>query len=298
MPNEKIGVAFRPAVIPPSDITKFAKVLDQSSVTNIFVNEGSPDLDCLEICAATLGVSKGILVGSGVIRLLEHDEKVLLKRLKTLQAISGNRFVLGVGTGNPGPDPKKTIELMLQRLNDLRNGFSVEGSATFPQVFIAALKTGIAKRVAGSSEGILLNFCTPEYAGRLVGVSKQTFTGKEEFGCYLKVFYSQSDSVAKKLLVEEFGNYGRLPQYRKMFERDGVISDIDSAPDYLRKNGTVPPGLLRISLANPTESELSEYVLRFRKAGVTLPVLYPYFSKGDGFEFRMETIRSIVTSVG
>ncbi|MGA2875001.1 MAG: LLM class flavin-dependent oxidoreductase [Nitrososphaerales archaeon] len=293
MTSDKTGIAFRSSIITPGDIVKFAKIVDQSNFTNIFINESSPDLDALEICSASLGVSKGVLVGSGVIRLLEHDENLLLRRLKTLQAISGNRFVLGVGTGSPGPDPGQKIDLMLQRLQNLRKDF---GSSAFPQVFIATLKTGIAKKVAGSSEGILLNFCTPEHARRVVASYKEAFSGSTEFACYLKVFYSKSDAVAKKLLVREFENYATLEQYRKMFEIDGVLPEVKSASEYLRKNGSVPSSLLRISLMNPSAYELEEYVSRFRDAGISLPCIYPYFSGDDGFEFRLEKIRSIVSA--
>jgi alkanesulfonate monooxygenase SsuD/methylene tetrahydromethanopterin reductase-like flavin-dependent oxidoreductase (luciferase family) len=294
MHDAKAGIAFRSSIISPREIVKFTKVIDQSQVTNIFINEGSPDLESLEICSAALGVSKGIFVGSGVIRLLEHDENLLLRRLKTLQSISGNRFVLGVGTGSPGPDPGQKIELMLQRLQNLRKGF---GSATFPQIFIATLRSGIAKRVAGSSDGILLNFCTPEHAGRVVAGYREAFNGKTEFACYLKVFYSSSDEVAKKLLVLEFENYARLPQYREMFKIDGVMSEVESASEYLQRTGSIPPSLLRISLVNPSASELKEYVSRFRNSGISLPCIYPYFSQNDNFEFRMETMRSIVSAV-
>ena len=297
MPNEKMGIALRSSVVSPSEIVKFTKIIDQSRVTHIFLNDSSPDFDCLDICAASLGVSKGISVGSGVIRVLEHDEKLLLKRLKTLQEISGNRFILGVGTGSPGADPGQKIDLMLQRLQDLRKGFSADSTTTFPQLFIATLKMGIARRVAGKSDGILLNFCTPEYAGRLIQDYKQSFSGKTEFGCYLKVFCSKTDAIACKLLVKEFENYATIEQYRKMFERDGVLSEIRSASEYLQKNGSPPPALLRISLVNPSESELKEYLARFRDAGVSIPCIYPYFSQDDGLEFRMETIRSIILTL-
>ncbi len=269
MPSEKIGIAFRSSIITPSEIVKFAKIVDQSNATHIFINESSPDFDSLEICAASLGVSKGVSVGSGVIRLLEHDENLLLRRLKTLQAISGNRFILGVGTGSPGPISGQKIDLMLQKLQNLRKNF---GSASFPQVFIATLKIGIAKKVAGSSEGILLNFCTPEHAARVVAGYNEAFSGKTEFACYLKVFYSKTDAVAKKLLVEEFENYARLEQYRKMFESDGVLSEIKSASEYLRRNGSVPSPLSRISLVNPSASEAEGICFAIQRCGNFSPV--------------------------
>ena len=221
--------------------------------------------------------------------------RLFIWHVVSLSKSSGNRFILGVGTGSPGADPGQKIDLMLQRLQDLRKGFSADSTTTFPQIFIAALKKGIARRVAGRSEGILLNFCTPEYAGRLIQDYKQSFSGKTEFGCYLKIFCSKTDAVARKLLVKEFENYATLEQYRKMFERDGVLSAIRSASEYLQKNGSAPPALLRISLANPSESEMKEHLARFRDAGVSLPCIYPYFSQDDGFEFRMETVRSIVS---
>ena len=61
MTSDKTGIAFRSSIITPGDIVKLAKIVDQSNFTNIFINESSPDLDALEICSASLGVSKGKL---------------------------------------------------------------------------------------------------------------------------------------------------------------------------------------------------------------------------------------------
>lgn len=294
MQETRLGIALRSSVVPPSEIVKFTKMIDQSNATNVFINESSPDYDALEICSAALGVSKGLLVGTGVIRLLEHDESLLARRLKTLQSISNNRFVLGVGTGSPGPNPDEKIKMMLQRLDNLRTSFN---SFALPKTFIATLRSGIAKKVAGSSDGIILNFCTPEHASRVIKSYKEASNAKAEFACYLKVFYSKTEKIASKLLIEEFRNYSTLPQYRKMFEVDGILSDIESALSHFQNTGKIPQSLLSVSLANPSESELKEYITRFRNSGVTLPCIYPYFGGDDNFEFRTETIRSIVTEL-
>jgi hypothetical protein len=271
---------------------KLSKVIDQSPVSSVFVNDSSQSFDCLDICSAGLAVSKGVSVGSGVIRLLEHDERLLLRRIVTLQELSGNRFVLGVGTGSPSPNPVERINQMLERLAHLKNGFPGNERTLFPKVFIATLKRGIATKVAGKSDGILLNFCSPDYARRLIAAYKQSFNGGTEFACYLKVFYSKSKEAANKLLIEEFKGYAQLPQYRKMFELDGALKAIEDLAG--RSSGEVPQSLLRISVANPSTSELQEYVSRFRKAGVTLPCIYPYFASQDGFEFKDEIVRSII----
>ncbi|MGI0092455.1 MAG: LLM class flavin-dependent oxidoreductase [Nitrososphaerales archaeon] len=295
MPSEKTGVAFRPKVISPNDIVKFAKVIDQSGVANIFVNDSALGLDCLDICAAILAVSKGVYAGSGVIRVLEHDEKLLLRRIQTLQSLSGNRFVLGIGTGSPGSNPREAINMMLERLSSLRKNYSREGGTLFPKTFIATLKIGIARKVAGKSEGILLNFCSPKYAEKLVKDYRESFRGGTELACYLKVFFSKSDEVADRLLIEEFSGYATLGQYREMFELDGIVGDIKSAHESLSGHPEVPSSLLQISLANPSNSELKQYVSSFREVGISLPCIYPYFSAHDDFDFRLETMRSIAS---
>lgn len=294
MPIEKIGIAFRSSVTPPGEILKFTKVADQSGFTHLFVNESSPLFDCLEICSAALAVSKGILVGSGVIRLLEHDEKDLLRRLHTMQELSDNRFVLGVGTGGISQNPAKTIESMLSKLDRLREDFSL---GKFPSTFIATLKSGIARKVAGRSDGILLNFCLPEHAETVLGEYRKV-SKSAEFACYLKVFYSHDIGRAKRLFVEEFEKYASFPAYLKMFEAQGILADIKQARQSLINGNPLPESLLRVSLLNPTADELKEYVSTFRKVGITLPCIYPYFASDDPFDFRMEKIRSILSVAG
>ena len=104
--EQKTGIALRPAVIAPNEIVRLVKVIDQSTVSHLFIPDLPGSFDSLEISSACLGVTKGLRVGSGVFRLLEHDEKQLLRRLETLQAISGNRYLLGIGTRKSGPESR------------------------------------------------------------------------------------------------------------------------------------------------------------------------------------------------
>src|SRR5271166_5022839 len=111
---------------------------------------------------------------------------------------------------------------MMQRLSEIKNAFSKEGGISFPETYIATLKAGIAKRVAGSCDGILMNFCSANYAGEVASEVRQSYTASLEIGCYLKTFHSSSNEIATKLAVVEFANYNMLGQYHKMFVRAGV----------------------------------------------------------------------------
>jgi Luciferase-like monooxygenase len=297
MQIEKTAIAMRPTVFSPGEIVKFAKTIDQSGISHVFIPDRSVGFDSIEISSASLGVSKGLRIGSGVIRPLEHDVRQLVRRLETLQALSENRFLLGIGTGDPGPNPKQKVGDMIQRLQELKDRFSSKDGIKFPEVYIAALKIGIAKRVAPFCSGVLLNFCSSGYAGSLVQGVRQSFAGPIEFACYLKVFFSRSQQVAQRLMIAEFGNYNTFPQYHKMFERDGIADEIKKAVDSLKNDSyEVPKSLLEISPVNPSQSDLSKYVSSYRKAGITMPCVYPYFSTGEKTDFKLETIRTIISA--
>ena len=297
----KIAFTLRPRVHSPKEIVKLISLLDAYDVTNIFIPDVPGGFEALEISSAALSNCERLQVGSGVIRLLEHEDKLLFRRVQTIQSISDSRFVLGVGTGSPGPDPRATIDAVLQKLRSLKDQFAkLEGERIqMPPTFIATLNPGIAKRVAGHSDGLLLNFCSPTYARQLISKFKNESKGQTEFACYLKVFYSQTDENALRLFVDEFASYDKIPSYHKMFVSDGIAAEIQTARLKLQSGEVVDPEsrLFDVSLANPTVDELKEYVASFRTAGITLPCIYPYFSSTDDFEYRSKIIRSIVESV-
>src|SRR5579872_3071253 len=263
--EEKTGVALRSQVIAPNEIVKLVKVIDQSPISHIFIPDLMMGYDSLELSAACLAVSKGLLVGPGVFRPLEHELNQLVRRIQTLQALSENRFLLGVGTGSPGPDPKQKIGDLLAQLEEIRKNLA-ENSVVLPETYIATLKVGIAREVAGKCDGIILNFCPPDYAMTLVDDVRKSFPGKLEVACYLKAFFSKSKEISTKLAIEEFVMYDSLPQYHKMFEKSGLSQEIVSAARTLNDEKPRYPDLLRItSPVNPSLEELHDYVATFRK---------------------------------
>jgi len=218
----------------------------------------------------------------------------------TLQSLSDNRFVLGIGTGRPRGDPKRTIQSMLYRLQSTKNSFKsmTQGSEQLkvPQIFIATLRKGIAKIVIKHADGILLNFCPPEYAQDLIKSLRRVAKELPIVSCYLKVFYSRDEETAKRMLVQEISSYNLNPNYHKMFESAGVADAIAEANSAMVPNKEITLGekLLKISLANPSKKELASYVSKFSDAGVDLPCLYPYFESSEDEAFKVAKVEEIV----
>jgi hypothetical protein len=299
--NDRLAVAFRSTVFDPRTIVELARRLDHvQSLSHVFVPEGSQGgFTSLDICSGSLAVSKRLRVGSGVIRILEHDPGLLGRRLSTIQKLTDNRFVLGIGTGRAGADPKLTIRSMLDRLHLTRDSFATfakdSPGVSMPETFIATLRKGIARAVAGHSDGILLNFCPPEHAKGVIS-SLGASRGRLIVSCYLKIFYSRNENTANKMLFEEFAHYNKNPSYHELFESVGVAHEIEQADQALGSKMTVRPSenLMRISLANPTSVELAAYMTSFRKVGVDLPCLYPYFEPKEDEAFKISKVEEMM----
>lgn len=271
-------------------------------VSRIFVPDHRTGYESLEIASSILALTKRLRAGSGVIRLLEHDPLLLTRRIQTLQALSSNRFILGVGTGSPGPQPGNSVSAMLQRLSDLKKGFQgFPQGVEPPETYIATLKFRIAKRAASNANGLLLNFCSPRHASSLIKEVRAERNSNIDFACYLKIFYSsKSDDVARRLMLQEFLNYDSTPQYHEMFVQDGTakaISSLKENEEWRTRRVDLPKELLGVSLANAKIEELARYLKSFRQAGVTLPVVYPYFPDGEDSGFKLETVKRILKSL-
>lgn len=303
MTSAELGFALRPTVFSPEETIAAADLLDgDKNVSRIFIPEGRTGYESLEVTSSILGRTERISAGNGVIRILEHDPAPLARRIQTIQAYSDNRFFLGVGTGTPGPQPGKTVEEMFQRIEALKHEFqSFPPGVNPPEILVATLKQGIAKRSVGRADGILLNFCSPDYAAGLIRSLGPQHVKPRKLACYLKVFYSSRNmELAQRLMLQEFLNYDSTPQYHEMFSLDGIANAIHSLKSHTDwKTGTVrvPEELLKVSLVNPVPQQLSEYVESFRKSGITHPVIYPYFPNDEDSAFKVETVRGILKSI-
>jgi len=294
---DEFGLALRPELYGKNEVLDFVRLADESrNISHVFFPDIPNGNEPIELSTASLTVTRRIKVGSGVLRLAEHDPNILARRLQTIQSLSGNRFVLGIGAGSTGPKPGPTIERMFSVLEGTKKSFGSNDVVKFPDVFVAALKPLMALRSIEHADGLLLNFCSPEYARQLVNKLNRAIS--KDIACYIKIFFARNHENADKLLIEEFAKYDTYPQYHKMFEKDGVSDSITSAKKGLFEGHLqVPEKLKRISLSNPTADELSSLLIEFRRSRINLPCVYPYFSLAENHEFKRQAMTLISESM-
>lgn len=188
---------------------------------------------------------------------------------------SDGRFILGIGTGaGTGGD---AIGQLVELTEELRSRFSGRQG---PPIFFAALKRKMLQAAFQRADGAILNFCPPSYVKKIA----EGRPAKEPFAlcCYIKLFFAANDATARRMLVKEFKAYDGIPQYHEMFRQIGVAEELTSLePNRISDN------LLQISLANPNDAQMLSMLREFERAGVDLPILYPYV---DGDEESKRTV--------
>lgn len=268
----RVGMALRATVFGPELMSRFVSLIDDTGVDSVWFPSVGKAFDALDMCGIALGKTRRLRVATGVIRSQDYGVETLLARVNTLSEGSGGRLILGVGTGSGtgGPAVRGLVSLA-SKLRETYPGRMV------PPIFFAALRERILAVARQHADGAVLNFCPPSFVNSIWPKgSSRKFT----LGCYIKLFFAEKDTAARKMLVDEIRMYDRIPQYHAMFEQIGVSNVIRK----LHYGSSIPDELLEISLANPSDEEVIVMLEKFVGAGVDLPIIYPYVSGDEGYK--------------
>jgi alkanesulfonate monooxygenase SsuD/methylene tetrahydromethanopterin reductase-like flavin-dependent oxidoreductase (luciferase family) len=277
-----VGIALRSTVFPQDLILSIVPELD-ASFSSVWFPAVSAHLDPLDMCALSLDATKRLRAATGVIRLPEQDLTRLADRVDTLCQASGNRFILGVGTGPLRG--RKAVDQLVDLTKRLRASYR---NTTPVPVYFAALGPRMVRAAFEHADGALLNFCSPRYASTVTSPHAAKKRGGFRVACYVKLFFAEDESKARRMLVEEFLHYDSLPQYHKMFEAMGIAKTLETFRGIQEvSEGHITEEILEISIDNPTQKEVLELLERFREGGVDTPIVYPYVAGSDGYKLQL-----------
>jgi alkanesulfonate monooxygenase SsuD/methylene tetrahydromethanopterin reductase-like flavin-dependent oxidoreductase (luciferase family) len=89
-------------------ITNFGRQIEARGLPGIWVGDslgrGRPTLDSLQVLTALAAVTSKVELGISVLQLPLRNPIELAHRVQSLQAMSNNRLVLGVGSGSTRND--------------------------------------------------------------------------------------------------------------------------------------------------------------------------------------------------
>lgn len=242
-----------------SIVKNLAKIRDEG-FRRVWMAQMPSDGDLLTALAVALREVDGIEVGSAVLPIQNQHPVLLAQRALTLNAIAGGRFILGLGMthqvvtegmwGIPYDKPVRRMREYLDVLQPLLAGEAVDAvgetvtargslqipGAPAPDVYLAALGPQMLKLAGRRTSGTLTWMCGPKTLGEHVGPALREAAaeaGRPDGAARVVagVPISVTDDVAgaRAQAAEQFGNYGFLPSYRAMLDREGYASPEDAA---------------------------------------------------------------------
>jgi alkanesulfonate monooxygenase SsuD/methylene tetrahydromethanopterin reductase-like flavin-dependent oxidoreductase (luciferase family) len=122
-------------------ITEFARQVETRGFPGIWVGDslgrGRPTLDSLQVLTALAAVTRQVELGIAVLQLPLRNPIELAHRVQSLQAMSNNRLILGVGSGSTRDDFEllgydydhrfRTFKNDLETMHRVWNGETVNG---------------------------------------------------------------------------------------------------------------------------------------------------------------------------
>lgn len=223
----------------------------------------------------------GIGLGTAVVPTPQRHPLTLASQALSLQAVSGNRLTLGIGAGVgvmvrnmfglPADRPVRRMREYLEVLHPLLRGESVthQGEtltavgtvqvpgAQPPPVLLAALGPAMLRLAGELTDGTITWMTGPRtLAGHIVPTIGKT-ARSPRIVAGLLTCVTHDEAAVRARIGTEFAMAGQVPEYRAMFDREGVAGPQD----------VVVVG---------DEDSFARQLERLRDAGVTEFIAAPY----------------------
>ena len=235
-----------------SERVKLAEQLGYDTVYATHIN-GAESLTVLTAYAA---LTQRIAVGPGVVPIYTRTPATMAQTAATIAALSGGRFVLGVGVshrpiveGWHGQTIDKPVAEMREYVGHVRailrgeqyagaskwqTGFALQPQMLAPDlpIYVAALSPGMLRLAGEVADGVMLWLCNPDYVREVVVPTVRE--GREKAGKTMEGFdivaavpsaLTDEPSVAYEAQQRDLMPYLHLPFYRAMIERSGFNPD-------------------------------------------------------------------------
>lgn len=251
-----IGLA---GTLGPDIVAAVAPAIEEAGFHALWVND-TADGDSLEALGAAAEVTERLVLATGVIPV-DRRPAGDISRAITRYALPEGRLVLGIGSGRARQGAR---QLVRDAIAELR-------SSTAAQIVVGALGPRMRALAVTDTDGVLLNWLTPEAAAR----QSEGIRGIESAARVALYVRTAFDTDARTKLEDEASRYGAIPQYAANFARIGAApldtvlpqpGDDDIGPGLGAYRKAVDEVVLRAITAHDGVDELTAFVKRAAEA--------------------------------
>jgi F420-dependent oxidoreductase-like protein len=236
--------------------------------------------DALTALAVAGGRVPGIGLGTAVVPVPQRHPLVLAGQALSVQAATGGRLTLGIGTGIammvrsmfglPGDRPVRRMREYLSVLGPLLRGETVSrqgetltamGAVTVPgttppSILLAALGPAMVRLAGELTDGAVTWMAGPRTLGEHIvpSVTKAAWAAGRpapRVVAGLVVCVTDDESGVRERIAEQFGLAGQVPEYRAVLDRENAAGPQDVA--IIGDEDEVGRGFRRLADAGVTE---------------------------------------------
>ncbi len=248
------------AQLSPADIQELAGAAEDLGYQEIWMTEGA-GRDSLTQLACIAAATNRIVAGTGILPIFSRTPLITAMSAAGLAAVSGGRFILGLGVGN-GPATVNGHGVRFRRPMDrLRDTITIVrrllegGEVTYhgkvfqvyeaslggaaPKekvpIYIAALGPGMLRLAGEIADGVLLSWTASSYLKHAIkqvrdgAVSAGRDPDEVEISGYVRVAVTDDLEAGRAALQSQVARYAGSDHYRNFFRFTGFNSEMDAA---------------------------------------------------------------------
>lgn len=305
-------------------VVPLARLAQECGFTDVWSAEVG-GTDGLTPLAMVAGACPEMRLGTAILPVFTRPPALLAMGAASLQALSGGRFLLGIGTsssiivnqwmGVPFEKPytrmRETVEVLREMLAGKKasNGFRLMTDPTAPvPIYVAALGPKMLRLAGEVADGVILYLFTPQGAreaiaqvhesARAAGRDPSTIDVVARIG----VAVDEDEQTLKYMLRRLTTSYAMVDVYNASLSRQGFASEaaelsrLWNAGDRDGAASAVSDAMLDGLYITGSAEQCRQKLQLFRQAGIRTPVLFPISVVGDPAE-RLERSRGVVRSL-
>lgn len=315
----RVGFGVWPGM-PISDAITAVRKAEKQGFESAWVVESSltPGKDAISYLGALAVTTERIQLASGVINPFSRSPTLIASTMATLDEMSKGRMILGLGTGHVVIAPFHSVAFHdpLERVREYvevfrrliaGNAVNYEGKHVHIKnlklnlqphrkripVYLAAVSERLAKVAGEIADGVLFVLVTPSRVTQLVSALREgakvagLASDSLDVASYLPAFVMEDREKAMMAARQTVAGYARSIFYRRLYRRMGFRKEADSLKEAWEKAGMeeaigcVPDRMAKELVLVGSAEECLKRVEEYRRAGVGLPVIQPFYSPVD-----------------
>jgi 5,10-methylenetetrahydromethanopterin reductase len=305
--EEKIGFSLGP-LLSTDDLLRCAKMADQQqNIDSLWIPE-SWGRESFSSLGAISQITKNVRLGTSIIGIYSRTPAITAMAATTLDMLSGNRTVIGLGASTPAivenwhgvhfDMPARRMKEYIELVRLMTQGEKVNYSGKFfkinnfkmlhqPQrkhipIFMAAVNKKMISIASDRADGILLYLRPLEELNKIAYGLKQATKGKAfEIACsFICAVSNKEPQKARDRAAVTLAFYVAVGKYYSNFlAENGFKDEVEEIIEEYKKSGAesaakfVSDKMLSSLAICGSSEECRESLSKFVSTGITLPIL-------------------------